>query len=416
MGFLSSTEVIECSASDLVGQYVGQTGPKTKSLLEKALGRVLFIDEAYRLSEGPFAKEAIDELVGLLTQEAFRGKLLVILAGYDKDINELLGVNSGLASRFPDEIVFSNLSPAQCLDILQQKLSKDGIHLRILEDRDSADYLRAVDILQELSHLPSWGNARDMETLAKRMAHVVFMNPSPIQNGTATSLPTLLLPPGEEIGCLEAMLKEQKGRVLNKPARQTFLDLLGSPMQVQSADAPTPPHASFSTEVKKASVAPPVLDIEKDAQEIDSDSERDPDVSDEIWNQLQVDKRAAEETERQSLEKESRLKDEIQQQEQREREAGHLLKLKANTPNEDDELKRERERARLQEIMAKREIAKRVAELKEEERRRKEEARVQHKLREMGVCVAGFRWIKQSSGYRCAGGSHFISNAALGIS
>ena len=52
----------------------------------------------------------------------------------------------------------------------------------------------------------------------------------------------------------------------------------------------------------------------------------------------------------------------------------------------------------------------------EEERRRKEEARVQHKLREMGVCVAGFRWIKQSSGYRCAGGSHFISNAALGIS
>jgi hypothetical protein len=51
----------------------------------------------------------------------------------------------------------------------------------------------------------------------------------------------------------------------------------------------------------------------------------------------------------------------------------------------------------------------------EEERRKREEARVQQKLREMGVCVAGFRWIKQSQGYRCAGGTHFISNDQLGI-
>lgn len=82
MGFLSSTEVTECSASDLVGQYVGHTGPKTKKLFEKALGRVLFIDEAYRLSQGHFAQEAIDELVGITTQDKFRGKLVVILAGY----------------------------------------------------------------------------------------------------------------------------------------------------------------------------------------------------------------------------------------------------------------------------------------------------------------------------------------------
>ena len=61
MGFLSSKEVVECSATDLVGQYVGQTGPKTKGIFEKALGKVLFIDEAYRLSEGHFAKEAMDE-------------------------------------------------------------------------------------------------------------------------------------------------------------------------------------------------------------------------------------------------------------------------------------------------------------------------------------------------------------------
>lgn len=72
--------------------------------MEKALSRVLFIDEAYRLSEGHFAKEAMDELVGLLTQDTFRGKLIVILAGYTDEINKLLAVNPGLSSRFPDQI------------------------------------------------------------------------------------------------------------------------------------------------------------------------------------------------------------------------------------------------------------------------------------------------------------------------
>ena len=60
---------------------VGQTGPKTKKLFEKALGKVLFIDEAYRLSRGHFAQEATDELVGLLTHSNFKSKLIVILAG-----------------------------------------------------------------------------------------------------------------------------------------------------------------------------------------------------------------------------------------------------------------------------------------------------------------------------------------------
>ena len=75
MGILGTAEVVECSSSDMVAQYVGQTGPKTKKLFEKALGKVLFIDEAYRLGEGHFAQEAIDELVGLLTHPNFKSKL-----------------------------------------------------------------------------------------------------------------------------------------------------------------------------------------------------------------------------------------------------------------------------------------------------------------------------------------------------
>lgn len=84
MGFLSTPEVHECSSTDLVAPFVGQTGPKTIKLLEKALGKVLFIDEAYRLAEGVYAAEAISELVDSLTKPRFAGKIIVILAGYEE--------------------------------------------------------------------------------------------------------------------------------------------------------------------------------------------------------------------------------------------------------------------------------------------------------------------------------------------
>lgn len=106
MRFLAKAEVIEASATDMVGEYIGQTGPKTKKLLERDLGRVLLIDEAYRLGEGRFAQEALDELVDCLTKPQFERRLIVILAGYDKDINRLMLQNPGLTSRFPDTLNF----------------------------------------------------------------------------------------------------------------------------------------------------------------------------------------------------------------------------------------------------------------------------------------------------------------------
>lgn len=104
MGLLTTTEVVEISATDLIGQYIGHTGPKTQQMLEEGLGKILFIDEAYRLVEGHFAKEAMDEIVDCVTKPKFAGKLIVILAGYDQNINQLMSVNPGLTSRFPESI------------------------------------------------------------------------------------------------------------------------------------------------------------------------------------------------------------------------------------------------------------------------------------------------------------------------
>lgn len=162
LGFLADVEVVECSASDLIGSYVGHTGPKTRAVLEKALGKVLFVDEAYRLGEGSFATEAINELTDQLTKPMFTDKLIVILAGYDKGINRLITVNPGLSSRFPEEIIFKNMSPQQCLEVLERTITQQKIQTPPLTDPRSQLHDKMVGLLKNLSALPSWGNARDI--------------------------------------------------------------------------------------------------------------------------------------------------------------------------------------------------------------------------------------------------------------
>ena len=122
MGFLASKEINEHSASDLIGSYVGQTAPKTRKIFENSLGRVLFIDEAYRLGTGQYGTEATDEMVTMLTSERFASKLIVILAGYEDDMNRLMVSNTGLSSRFEEELVFENIAPGHCKVILSTEL------------------------------------------------------------------------------------------------------------------------------------------------------------------------------------------------------------------------------------------------------------------------------------------------------
>ncbi|TGO91630.1 hypothetical protein BPOR_0022g00150 [Botrytis porri] len=179
MGFLSDETVIECSASDLIGKYVGHSGPKTAKVLEKALGKVLFIDEAYRLAphteSHSFTSEVVSELVDLLTKPKFHGNLIVILAGYEDEINSLLSANPGLASRFPDEMNFPALTPLHCLQILEIKLGLAGIAIPILKQTEQREYEQLLRVMTFLTATHSWGNARDVETLAKAICRTVFL-------------------------------------------------------------------------------------------------------------------------------------------------------------------------------------------------------------------------------------------------
>ena len=118
IGALKGGQLIEVGRGDLVGRYTGHTAPLTNSVIESALGGVLFIDEAYSLYRGEqdsFGLEAIDTLVKGM--EDHRDELVVILAGYTREMETFLTANSGLASRFPNKIEFPDYTADELLNI-----------------------------------------------------------------------------------------------------------------------------------------------------------------------------------------------------------------------------------------------------------------------------------------------------------
>ena len=130
IGVLTGGQLIEVSRADLVGRYVGHTAPLTRQVIESAIGGVLFIDEAYSLYRGQddsFGLEAIDTLVKGM--EDNRENLIVILAGYSKEMEEFLTANSGLKSRFPNIIEFPDYTAEELLEIAKITVKSKGYKL-----------------------------------------------------------------------------------------------------------------------------------------------------------------------------------------------------------------------------------------------------------------------------------------------
>ncbi|KAK3897515.1 helicase required for RNAi-mediated heterochromatin assembly 1, partial [Staphylotrichum tortipilum] len=261
MGFLATAEVVECSATDLIGQYVGQTGPKVQQLFDKALGKVLFVDEAYRLAEGHFAKEAMDEIVDSVTKDRYFKKLVIILAGYDADINRLMSVNAGLTSRFPAVIDFRPLTADECVTLLlqlllkqKQEVSKSGksLDLSCLEAPTTQFRDSLVKLLTDLAAQPNWASARDVQALAKGIFNQVLRDKEGITSGALTLT--------EEVVTAEltTMLKERASRAsaAQPPAGINNLhDLIQQ--QFAPSSPPPPPYTTTSTSTSTTTASQP---------------------------------------------------------------------------------------------------------------------------------------------------------------
>ncbi len=161
MDILPTNRVLEVSRATMVGKYMGETPKIVNALCDKAMGGVLFIDEAYMLGDGgdQYGKEAIDTLIKRMEDD--RGKFVVIAAGYRDKMEEFLQMNPGLASRFTHKLHIDDYNEDELLAIFKQMAQKDQYTLS-----PTAEF-KALDTIYKmvLGKDESWGNAREMRNL-----------------------------------------------------------------------------------------------------------------------------------------------------------------------------------------------------------------------------------------------------------
>ena len=161
---LETGDVVEVTRADLVSGYVGQTAQRTNEVIDSALGKVLFIDEAYALSrpgaDGDFGPEAVAEL--LKRMEDDRERLAVIVAGYPDEIESFLATNPGFASRFGETLTFADFAPAELAEIFERSFCLPTDYR--LSDRARAELARITAELHAARDR-SFANARAMRNL-----------------------------------------------------------------------------------------------------------------------------------------------------------------------------------------------------------------------------------------------------------
>jgi DNA polymerase III delta prime subunit len=214
IGILKENKLIECEKKDLVGEYLGQTAPKTYAMIEKALGGVLFIDEAYSLATGDhggnsYSEEAVATLVKAMEDK--KDNLVIIFAGYKAEMARFINSNPGIASRVGYTFHFEDYTEDELVDMFFLKMNKSKLHV------DEACRPKIKQILQYFHNVDNLGNGRFVDklyqlTLQKRSA----LNDPDLARIDERSIPAIEeiveFLPNNELMILPDAIKESEGR------------------------------------------------------------------------------------------------------------------------------------------------------------------------------------------------------------
>lgn len=212
LGFLSGGQLIETDRSGLVAGYVGQTALKVQEVVKSAMGGILFIDEAYALTrkgmENDFGREAVDTLVKLM--EDNRSDLVVIVAGYTDEMQDFLGSNPGLLSRFNKYIDFPDYTTDELMAILAMNAKKQGY---TVEEEANAVIRGALDRMGPADRV-DFGNARGMRNTLEKLVEAQA-------NRLAKETGTLTVEQLQTITCADAraILPEEEEEGKHEKAR-----------------------------------------------------------------------------------------------------------------------------------------------------------------------------------------------------
>lgn len=416
LGLLSDVKVTEVKGVDLMGAFLGQTAPKVNDLMKQARGGVLFIDEAYSLipsRHSAYANEALETMLGNITGEDYLGKIVIILAGYDGQMRELVASNPGLARRFTETLEFKPWTVESCVG-----LAKSIAAGRSVPFEDGCDALLHQGF-QALHNLPSFGNAGDVVTLMDKVFE--GLDGRCDDNGDVTGpllqadVMSAFVDMVGQRDAIRTQMAKRKHDVFNEIPLALVADGLPPPNQRQEQEreqeqAKTPP-TKRRIEQERENVTPNqdtlkisvfmaddgnnddavIVTVEQVisalARLIGSKDKREqcallaPPSEPLITSLAKLLAVRVEKARKPILVGMSRLHDMLQSLILAEEADQRRLKEAAN----------ERERERVQQEIARK-------------------AKVQAHIRTMSLCVAGYEWLPQSDGsYRCAGGSHYIS-------
>lgn len=422
---LPKDDVVVVTGKSMQAAHVGGTTPLVLEVMKKAKGGILFIDEAYGLlpHAGNYGAEALQALLDNITTEEFHGNLIIILAGYEEQVDKLFSVNPGLRSRFDKRrVTFPAWSAEQATDATLAAIARDN----------KAITPHAADVLKSeyarLCALPDWASARDVfETILpalyqKRASRLVSAQkkaladgdaPAPAATGssrfTAVSSSAKLLPPYEVEDVLAAfegpILARSRAAAAQKPKdfANRWLDSIGAPEFKQGPSAGVPQGLFGQMGATKQKTKFTHREEEAPQQ---PEGTAEPEEDEGIWAALE--EACAE------LGYPIKRIEQILASRDFPTELIDLVRSKASAPGKPKKdvsavrkaLLSQCERA----LTRVRQILKQMAETKTAE----EQAR-QQKLRRLGKCPMQYDWLKVEGGYRCAGGSHFCTDAEVNL-
>jgi probable Rubsico expression protein CbbX len=164
LGYIDKGHLVSVTRDDLVGQYVGHTAPKTKDVVKRALGGVLFIDEAYYLhrqeNERDYGQEAVEVLLQVMESE--RQNLVVVMAGYEDRMEEFFRANPGMGSRVAHHIQFPDYDVEQLMEIARLMIDRQGYAI----SEDGARALR--EYIQRRVDRPRFAHGRSIRNAIER--------------------------------------------------------------------------------------------------------------------------------------------------------------------------------------------------------------------------------------------------------
>jgi hypothetical protein len=317
---------------------------------------VLFIDEAYELGKGVFGKEALTTILAAMTDPEYNG-MVIIIAGYPNDIEQMLAQNVGLKSRFTNYFDFLDWSSHDCVKYFMNLAHKQNF----LVDQSAESIL--ANCFEALITYPGWANGRDVNELFKQTVSIrssrVIKKPEDEKTISVVDLDT---------SC-NTILNARRPR-LGIDFYQTIPESFSSYPLPQTSIA-EPPTYNQSVPLVVGNYNESVSEVPQVVETNNFENGhrvRDEGVSDQIWLELQ------------SAEEE------------------YLLELQI----ERDEIER---------LEIESELRKRLQQ--EFEKRQREMERVQQKLKMIRPCPVGYNWTKTGGGWRCAGGSHFVTDREL---